>query len=558
MFRAATQLAVALVFLAAHNTNVAEADQPFGVSVSSPAARIYSGAGQGYYATAVLPQGTKLEVYKSSGKFFAIRPPAESFSWVSAADVGIAADGATGGDASVGTILREGVPSRVGSLLSSERNVVHVRLHEGEQVQVLGKSTISGVDWLKIAPPAGEFRWVKQEDVVREGAVHASGAAITTEPIGVKSSEPATLPTTATANAKPIDTASNSAEAETQISQSSPGWVQANIQQQAPATPANDQAIELTQATSTVAAASSSTAVPSTSSDSKPQHPWQLIDATKLRSNRAAATPAPLSSPPLGKPTTTSTGWSTATTSPPAQRAVTTPGVASPPSANLPAPSVPRSLPLIANEPPAPLRPASSIAVGQPISDRLSAMEVELSRRVAEEPGRWSLTDLQQEIARLGQSPADHATRAALGSFAARTARFAQIANRYREARTVAPPVALTKQTIRPPETPANARQASQATQNTATTAERYDAIGVLREVVSSKRPDAPKFALVDAQGKVITFLTPQAGVDAKQHVGRQVGVSGTRGYMPQLRSRHVAATRIAQLPASPPAVQVR
>ena len=35
-----------------------------------------------------------------------------------------------------------------------------------------------------------------------------------------------------------------------------------------------------------------------------------------------------------------------------------------------------------------------------------------------------------------------------------------------------------------------------------------YDAVGVLRPVVS-RRPGAPQFALVNAQGQVVTFVTP-------------------------------------------------
>jgi hypothetical protein len=63
------------------------------------------------------------------------------------------------------------VPSRIGSRLSDARNAVQVQLKKGEVVEVLDKLELDGKTWCKIAPPAGEFRWVHAANVQRVGPV---------------------------------------------------------------------------------------------------------------------------------------------------------------------------------------------------------------------------------------------------------------------------------------------------------------------------------------------------------------------------------------------------
>ena len=74
-----------------------------------------------------------------------------------------------------------------------------------------------------------------------------------------------------------------------------------------------------------------------------------------------------------------------------------------------------------------------------------------------------------------------------------------------------------------------------------------YDAVGILRPVVS-RRPGAPQFALVNAQGQVVTFVTPTPDVNLQPYVGQRIGVSGSRGYIPEFRRAHVTAGRVTPL----------
>lgn len=74
-----------------------------------------------------------------------------------------------------------------------------------------------------------------------------------------------------------------------------------------------------------------------------------------------------------------------------------------------------------------------------------------------------------------------------------------------------------------------------------AATASRYDAVGKLTNV-RSQRPNAPPFALLDARGTPVAFVTPAPGLNLQAMVGHQIGVSGQRGYMPEFQKPHITA----------------
>jgi hypothetical protein len=75
----------------------------------------------------------------------------------------------------------------------------------------------------------------------------------------------------------------------------------------------------------------------------------------------------------------------------------------------------------------------------------------------------------------------------------------------------------------------------------------RYDAVGILRPVVS-KRPGAPQFALVDERGQVVSFVTPSPDVNLQPYLGRRVGIAGNRGFIPEFNRAHVTAGRVTPL----------
>jgi len=76
---------------------------------------------------------------------------------------------------------------------------------------------------------------------------------------------------------------------------------------------------------------------------------------------------------------------------------------------------------------------------------------------------------------------------------------------------------------------------------------QRFDGTGMLARV-TSRRPGAPAYALIDERGEVLSFVTPAPGVNLSSHVGQQVGIDGTIGYMPEVDKQHVTAKRITML----------
>jgi len=127
-----------------------------------------SGPGKNYYPTGKLQAGDQVEVYRHDpGGWYAIRPPEGSFSWVSGRYLKLDGDG-------LAEVTGDRVAARVGSQFSDIRDVIAVRLHRGEVVEVLDSEEIgSGAaagTWYKIAPPSGEFRWVFGKHIAKEYA----------------------------------------------------------------------------------------------------------------------------------------------------------------------------------------------------------------------------------------------------------------------------------------------------------------------------------------------------------------------------------------------------
>lgn len=139
---------------------------PYTAFVNARDVYIRSGPGENYYPVAKVDRGLQVEVYRHDpGGWYAIRPPQECFSWVSAEFV-------EPRQGNIGVITGERVVARVGSAFSDTRDVIQVRLDRGEEVEILEaqefNSGPAAQTWYKISPPAGEFRWVSGRYLDRE------------------------------------------------------------------------------------------------------------------------------------------------------------------------------------------------------------------------------------------------------------------------------------------------------------------------------------------------------------------------------------------------------
>lgn len=420
--------APALIALVAPATEAAPtagspAPLPHTAVVHAESARVFSGPGEQYYQTGAVAAGEEVEVHRVVGDFVGVRPPDGSFSWVPGVDIADAGPGA-------GRVLRDGTPCRVGSVTSDLRNVVHVRLQRGERVRVLARVMADGAEWVHIAPPAGEFRWLRAADL------HEPSVA--DEP---PVQAPATDESLAAAPDEPAEPAEFFTEAAPLTN-----WVQAA---------AHDEPA-----------------------------PIEPPDETEARVSQAPATAPAAVNPATEK------------------------------------------------SPPAPASPAASS-----FADVRASLEVMIARRVSQSPTLWTFGDLRVEAARLQALAGPGEEQAAARALSARIARFAEIAKRQqaiaavlRDRPQIPAPPAPAPPLVAQPTVPAP------------------PLVGELRPVVS-QHADAPKFALVDTSGQVITFLSPTPGMDLQGLLGKQVTVSGSRGYLPAIGKPHVAATRVAQAP---------
>lgn len=503
-------LASLVAIVAACSSPVLAADGfPYIAYVTQDETYVRSGPGGDFYPTSQLKAGYAVEVYRHDGDgWCAIRPVEGSFSLAPAHQLRIL-------DSRTAEVIAPHVPARVGTSLTDDRSAVQVNLEHREMVQLAEQPT-PGKPWVKIAPPAGEFRWIAARRLSKspptEGAASSGNAAWRS-----------------TGDA-------------------------ANVQ--------------VAQYTESEAVAGS--------------NPFAHLDAAL--GNNGATSPLPAN--PAWHPN------AVGASAPPASAAGLTksadavtvvPG--SPAAAQLPM-SAPIAPGLIGENPP------QSVATKQPrirfegisaptgpFDSRVVEMQLRLSQIVVQSPTTWQLGGLREEAAALLAQGDTPELRDQLRDLLDRIATFENVQSRYRNAGLTATPGALAASLPLPPTASGAAAQTPQqgmtgqsadvlarirsdlgadgsitptpgappAATDLAATDAKYDAVGTLKPVVS-KRAQAPRFALVDDHGDVVTFVTASPDVNLQSYVGKRIGVLGNRGFMPEYRRAHVTASRITPL----------
>jgi SH3-like domain-containing protein len=182
----------------------------------------------------------------------------------------------------------------------------------------------------------------------------------------------------------------------------------------------------------------------------------------------------------------------------------------------------------------------------------LARLELELSVMVIEEPTVWSFDSLRQRSNLLLDQAQTAVERGRARMLANKIARFDDIKQRQDMV------LAMRDKTDRNSHVLAKLRpddgtpRAEDGRGNDRKTAQsemdgRFDGVGQLTQVVSPK-PGAPRYALVDGAGDVQCYVTPVPGVPMHNYIGRRVGVTGNRGYVPEQRASHIMARHITPL----------
>ncbi|MBN1854924.1 MAG: hypothetical protein JW829_19475 [Pirellulales bacterium] len=539
----------------------AVASSSYTAQVITDGAAVRSGPGEAYYSTGQLDRGAQVEVYhRRDDGWCAIRPPEGSFSWVAAQHVRLS------DDPGLGEIIHQRTPSRIGSQLDQQRHAVQVRLNQGELVEILHEEQVDGHSWYQIAPPRGEFRWIDEQDL-----------NLATEPIPAQPAPDANEDSPSQGTARPWES-EGSPEPDLKIltspghvsspqiddeskSQKSPSWKPSEHREMLEVKSLNAPRLHPADIPQTrmppegIPLKGNTIDPRSEQPSGAREYPWihassqwitsangsDLLEDSKLQSDRWK---------PAGTPEWREPG-----------RNASMPGRTD---------ETVRITPSKRSAASAPATGTGSQGRSNLFADSLEAIDYELSRTVADHPRTWRFDRLRHRATVLLNTAPTPADAADAENLLAKIARFEEIQHRRsalaNRARNIDQPG--TNQALAKPEIRSNQSRAltpsDQATRapyaydsddllwipessSEPSGAERYDVVGVLKRV-GSRRRDAPRFALVDPTGDIVSFITPSPGVNLQPFVGQRVGVYGTRGYMPEYRRAHVVAARVTPL----------
>ena len=431
---------------------------PVTVPVAADHLYLRCGTGDDFYPTERLVAGTEVEVWSiDASGYCAVRPVKGGFSWVLARDVQAEAKS----DTTTGIVVTDATVARVGSQLNDLRHVTQVALEAGERVTIIERVRIAegrhAGDWLRIEPPAGEFRWAWGGDLALPLAL-------------------------------------------------------------APAAPLTDQLPG-----GGLAAAGEAIEAIRDAGDA----------VTQAVAEFDAAHAAP---PPEEKPSGMSrllAGW------------------------------LPRGTNVFDRATPATPPPAVSAGAAAASGDELADIDLALSLAVTGPSETWNLTPLRERLRLASTRATAQGDRTRAQAIDARLSRFEAIQGRQQS--LAANPAAdaeplrlggmwsslssLGTRPVRPGVLPGGRPAGGQPTW---TPPDQMEASGRLATVIS-RRPEAPRWAVVDESNNVLAFVTPQPGVNLGPLVGQQVSVRGARGYMPEYKRPYLVASEARVRTASVP-----
>ncbi len=174
----------------------------------------------------------------------------------------------------------------------------------------------------------------------------------------------------------------------------------------------------------------------------------------------------------------------------------------------------------------------------------IDAIDLALSSMVVEEPSVWKFDDLENRA----EKALDHAQTAVQRgkepSARCSLDQLAEFESIKRESDNVAQVETSTDRRNRQLVSLADGRPPTGLQQ---VEGQRFDAQGKLVNVVPT-RPNAPPFAIANSDNQVTALVTPAPGVNLRPYIGRQVGVTGQRGFVPELKLPHITVQRVTPL----------
>ena len=178
------------------------------------------------------------------------------------------------------------------------------------------------------------------------------------------------------------------------------------------------------------------------------------------------------------------------------------------------------------------LRRAAAVFTGAISRRQLDQIDLELSTMVVDDPNFWELSELSERAETLFNQSETALERGRARMLVSKIAQFEEIKRRKQALAAFRPELARPDQpavSLLPPADPDG----------------RFDAKGQLIRVPDPK-PGGPQYAILDASGNIRCYVSPAPGVNLRSYVGRQVGINGIRGYMPEQRATHVMARHVS------------
>jgi hypothetical protein len=192
------------------------------------------------------------------------------------------------------------------------------------------------------------------------------------------------------------------------------------------------------------------------------------------------------------------------------------------------------------------------------LAAELRSIDRELSRIVVEEPGQWDFAKVRERVESAMADATNEEIRDQFLDLQERIERFDDIRKRSLAINGSADELKNTGESHHVAESrhvdesaaadsSARLRHGESSIGETRPREREYDGVGKLTRVVS-QRPGAPRYALVNSANEVVAFVSPGSGVNLQSFEGQHVGISGQRGYMPELKKAHVTALRVNAL----------
>ncbi len=491
-------------------TPIAAADVkfPYQARIAHEATLVRCGPGESYYATSRILRGEEVEVHRHDGNgWCAIRPPQSEFSLIAARHVKLLP-----GDDMVEVVGSEATVWVGSHLAKPNPHRWQIHLQPGERAIVLGVRAAANDDrnlsghWYKIAPPAGEFRWIPREAIALAETIPQANATVSTVETPNPDVSLSELPEPESSGASVSEFAEPAKLVANDAVRLEPG----SLDKEGVPPPLSGMAMKDSPAVTAVGYDAPLSAVSS------------LVSPTPEAPVQTATTEAPVAPSNTPAPTTNEASRSVVETTLP-----------------LPVVEADRRIELTPrSESEAVVRGAEldesaddeALAVSaKQFHAEASALTLELTIAVAKDLSQWRLGPLQDRAERLRQEARSPEECDRADALLHSIARFDELYARYRRmtvGRTNSPPILAAPS----PETFPDASD------------EGPTAAGVLASVASDE--NTPPYVLIDEDGQIAAYIAPARGIDLNPHLGSRISVYGKAEKVDSLTAPRVTATK--------------